>query len=254
LRAQPPKPSRLGTQRCEIAIGASTARELSFPDATVDNKNLKGKQVAVLAGGCFWYVEAVFQQIEGVKKVVSGYSGSDAASARYEIVSTGRTGHAESVQITFDPQKISYGQILKVFFDVAHDPTQLNRQGPDTGTQYRSAIFYTNVEQKRIAEAYIQQLDQAKVFGSPIVTHVVEFKAFYPAEELHQNFCKRNPRNPYVMGVAMPKVEKVRQKVPELASRSRSFRVSVAARSNSIRASSVRPSFLRKSPRTLGNR
>ena len=188
-----------------------------FPDPAVDDTGLKGDQTAVLAGGCFWCVEAVFQQIEGVKKVVSGYSGGDAASAHYEIVSTGRTGHAESVQITFDPQKISYGQVLKVFFDVAHDPTQLNRQGPDTGPQYRSAIFYSNPEQKRIAEAYISQLDEAKVFRSHIVTQVVELKGFFPAEEHHQNFCRRNPRNPYVMGVAMPKVQKVRQKVPELA-------------------------------------
>jgi peptide-methionine (S)-S-oxide reductase len=162
-------------------------------------------------------VEAVYQQIEGVKKVVSGYSGGDAASAHYDIVSTGTTGHAESVQITFDPRKISYGQVLKVFFDVAHDPTQLNRQGPDYGPQYRSAIFYLNPEQKKIAEAYIQQLNDAKVFRAPIVTKVVQFQAFYPAEEHHQNFCNRNPQNPYVLGVAMPKVEKVKQKVPELA-------------------------------------
>ncbi len=198
-------------------LGAITLMAANFPDPAVDDKNLKGEETAVLAGGCFWCVEAVFQQIEGVQKVVSGYSGGDAASAHYEIVSTGRTGHAESVKITFDPQKISYGQILKVFFDVAHDPTQLNRQGPDSGPQYRSAIFYANPEQKKIAEAYIKQLDQAKVFGSPIVTQVVEFKAFYPAEEHHQNFCNRNPHNPYVMAVAMPKVEKVEQKLPDLA-------------------------------------
>jgi len=189
----------------------------AFPDPVVDDKHAKGKQTAVLAGGCFWCVEAVFQQIEGVEKVVSGYSGGDAASAHYEIVSTGRTGHAESVQVTFDPQKISYGQLLKVFFDVAHDPTQLNRQGPDVGPQYRSAIFYSSPEQKRIAEAYIQQLDQAKAFRSPIVTQVVELKAFYPAEGYHQNYCNRNPRNPYVQSVAMPKVEKVKEKIPELA-------------------------------------
>ena len=188
-----------------------------FPDPVVDNKGAPGKQTAVLAGGCFWCVEAVFQQIQGVEKVVSGYSGGDAASAHYEIVSTGKTGHAESVQITYDPRKISYGQVLKVFFDVAHNPTQLNRQGPDSGPQYRSAIFYSDPEQKKIAEAYIKQLDEAKVFRSPIVTQVVPLKAFYPAEEHHQNFCNRNPQNPYVRGVAMPKVEKVKQKVPELA-------------------------------------
>jgi len=189
----------------------------AFPDPAVDDKNAEGKQTAVLAGGCFWCVEAVLQQIEGVEKVVSGYSGGDSASAHYENVCTGKTGHAESVQITFDPQKISFGQLLKVFFDVAHDPTQLNRQGPDVGPQYRSAIFYSVPEQKRIAEAYIKQLDQAKVFRSPIVTQVVELKAFYPAEGYHQNYCNRNPQNPYVQSVAMPKVEKVDQKVPELA-------------------------------------
>ena len=200
-----------------LLIGASILMAAGFPDPTIDDKNLHGKQTAVLAGGCFWCVEAVFQQIEGVEKVVSGYSGGEAATAHYEMVSTGTTGHAESVRLTFNPQKISYGQILKVFFDVAHDPTQLNRQGPDHGPQYRSAIFYSSAEQKRIAEAYIKQLDDAKVFRAPIVTQVVPLKAFYPAEEHHQNFCNRNPRNPYVLGVAMPKVEKVKEKVPELA-------------------------------------
>jgi peptide-methionine (S)-S-oxide reductase len=202
-----------------LLLTASILPAAVFPDPVADNKGSggAGKQTAVLAGGCFWCVEAVFQQIEGVEKVVSGYSGGDAATARYEIVSTGKTGHAESVQVTYDPRKISYGQVLKVFFSVAHNPTELNRQGPDTGTQYRSAIFYSNPEQKRIAEAYIVQLDRAKVFHSPIVTQVVELKAFYPAEEHHQNFCNRNPNNPYVMSVAMPKVEKVKKQVPELA-------------------------------------
>ena len=202
-----------------LLLCAMTLVAADFPDPIVDNKSPAGAgaETAVLAGGCFWCVEAVFQQIAGVEKVVSGYSGGDAASAHYEIVSTGRTGHAESVQVTFDPRKISYGRVLKVFFDVAHDPTQLNRQGPDVGPQYRSAVFYSNPEQKRIAEAYIKQLDQAKVFGSPIVTQVVELKSFYPAEEHHQNFCNRNPKNPYVVNIAMPKVEKVKTKVPELA-------------------------------------
>src|SRR5947207_9035917 len=172
-----------------LLLGTSVLGAARFPDAAVDDKNLKGKQTAVVDGGCFWCVQAVFQQIEGVEKVVSGYSGGDAASAHYEIVSTGQTGHAEAVQITFDPQKLSYGQLLKVFFDVAHDPTQLNRQGPDVGPQYRSAIFYANAEQKKIAEAYIKQLDQAKAFPRPIVTQVVELKTFYPGEEHHQNFC-----------------------------------------------------------------
>jgi peptide-methionine (S)-S-oxide reductase len=191
---------------------------VTFPDPAVDNKTgpFKGNQTAVLAGGCFWCTEAVFQQIEGVEKVVSGYSGGDAASAHYDIVSTGRTGHAETVQVTYNPRKISYGQLLKVFFDVAHDPTQLNRQGPDVGPQYRSAIFYSDPEQKRIAEAYIQQLNQAKVYKAPIVTQVVPLTTFYPAEEHHQNFCNRNPSNPYVLGVAKPKVDKTRKSLPEL--------------------------------------
>ena len=166
-----------------VLLGASILMAAGFPDPTIDNRNLHGKETAVVAGGCFWCVEAVFQQIVGVERVVSGYSGGEAATAHYEMVSTGTTGHAESVQLTFNPQKISYGQILKVFFDVAHDPTQLNRQGPDRGPQYRSAIFYSSVEQKRIAEAYIKQLDDAKVFRAPIVTQVVPLKAFYPAEE-----------------------------------------------------------------------
>src|SRR5450432_331889 len=212
--------TRKTTLFLHAAVAAALMSAAEFPDAIIDNKNpagVKGKQTAVLAGGCFWCVEAVFQQIEGVDKIVSGYSGGDAASAHYEIVSTGKTGHAESVQITYDPRKISYGQLLKVFFDVAHNPTELNRQGPDVGPQYRSAIFYSNPEQKKIAEAYIKQLDEAKAFRKPIVTQVVPLKAFYPAEEHHQNFCNRNPQNPYVRGVAMPKVEKVKQKVPELA-------------------------------------
>jgi peptide-methionine (S)-S-oxide reductase len=201
-----------------LLLSASLLRAVTFPDPAVDDKDAAGKhKTAVLAGGCFWCMEAVFQQIQGVEKVVSGYSGGDAATAHYEIVSTGKTGHAESVQITYDPHKISYRQLLKVYFDVAHNPTQLNRQGPDVGTQYRSAIFYSNPEQKKIAEAYIKQLDEAQVFHAPIVTQVVELKTFYAAEEHHQNFCNRNPSNPYVMGVAMPKVEKVKQKVPELA-------------------------------------
>ena len=199
-----------------LLLGACALFASDFPDPVLDNQTQRGKQVAVLAGGCFWCTEVVFQQIEGVEKVVSGYSGGSAASAHYEIVSTGTTGHAEVVQVTFDPQKISYGKLLKVFFDIAHDPTQLNRQGPDTGPQYRSAIFYSNAEQKRIAEAYIKQLDQAKVFPKPIVTQVVELKAFYEAESHHQNFCNRNPRNSYVQSIAMPKVDKVKQKVPEL--------------------------------------
>jgi peptide-methionine (S)-S-oxide reductase len=207
----------LGRMAGVILLSAAMSTAADFPDPTVDNKNTgTGKQTAVLSGGCFWCVEVVYQQIEGVEKVVSGYSGGEASTAHYDMVSTGTTGHAESVQVTYDPRKVSYGQILKVFFHVAHDPTQLNRQGPDRGPQYRSAIFYSSPEQKKIAEAYINQLDAAKAFRSPIVTQVVPLKAFYPAEEHHQNFCRRNPTNPYVQSVAMPKVEKAKKEVPEL--------------------------------------
>jgi peptide-methionine (S)-S-oxide reductase len=160
----------------------------------------------VFAGGCFWGVEAVFEQLAGVDKVLAGFAGGDAASAHYEIVSGGRTGHAESVEITYDPAKISYGQLLKVFFAVAHDPTQKNRQGPDTGTQYRSAIFYRDAEQQRIAEAYIKQLDDARAFSKPIVTEVTPLKHFYAAEGYHQQFVKHNPNYPYVVYNDLPKL------------------------------------------------
>ena len=185
----------------------------TLPDPAVDMdlSAAKGKQTAVLAGGCFWCTEAVFEQLAGVTKVISGYSGGDARTAHYDMVSAGSTTHAESIQITFDPHKISYGQLLKVFFSVAHDPTQLNRQGPDHGRQYRSAIFYKDDEQKRIAEAYIQQLGQAKVFAGPIVTEVSALKGFYPAEEYHQDFVKRHPEHPYVVANAIPKLEKLKK-------------------------------------------
>jgi peptide-methionine (S)-S-oxide reductase len=189
---------------------------LPDPAVDMDRSAAKGAQTAVLAGGCFWCTEAVFEHVMGVEKVVSGYAGGDAASARYDVVSAGRTNHAESIEITFDPTKITYGQLLKVFFSVAHDPTQKNRQGPDYGKQYRSAIFYKNAEQKRIAEAYIAQLGQAKVFGHPIVTEVTELQAFYPAEEYHQDFVKRNPHHPYVMVNALPKLDKLKKQFPQL--------------------------------------
>jgi peptide-methionine (S)-S-oxide reductase len=209
---------------CLVCLCTVSSRAAEFPDPAVDSKSLlgdlfKADQTAVLAGGCFWCVEAVFQQIAGVDKVVSGYSGGDAASAHYDMVSTGKTRHVESVKITYNPRKISYGQLLKVFFDVAHDPTQVDRQGPDIGPQYRSMIFYSDPEQKRVAEAYIKQLDQAKVFHAPIVTQVVELKAFYPAEEHHQNYCNRNPKDRYVLDVAMPKVDKTKKQLPELIKR-----------------------------------
>ncbi len=178
--------------------------------------NSKGEQTAVLAGGCFWGLEAVFEHVKGVTSAKSGYSGGSAGTAQYETVSTGRTGHAEAVQITFDPSQVSYGQLLKVFFSVAHDPTELNRQGPDYGTQYRSAIFYANDDQKRVAQAYIVQLNQAKAFPRPIVTQVVPLEAFYEAEGYHQDYLAHHPDEPYIVVNDMPKVENLRKQLPEL--------------------------------------
>src|SRR5436853_2048673 len=176
----------------------------------------KGEQVAVLAGGCFWGVDAVFKHVKGVSGVVSGYSGGGAATARYGVVSTGMTGHAESVQITYDPSQISYGELLRIFFSVAHDPTQLNRQGPDEGSQYRSAIFYASEAEKETAQAYIAQLEKAKVFQRPIVTQVVPLKAFYPAEAYHQDYAAHHPNNPYIVYNDAPKVAHLREQFPDL--------------------------------------
>jgi peptide-methionine (S)-S-oxide reductase len=175
-----------------------------------------GQETAVFAGGCFWGVQAVFQHVKGVVSATSGYSGGPSSAAEYEVVSTGTTGHAESVKVVFDPSKVSYGQLLRVFFSVAHDPTELNRQGPDTGTQYRSVIFYTNDQQKQIAQAYIAQLDQAKVFPRAIVTQVVPLKGFYPAEAYHQNYATLHPDNPYIMYNDLPKVAHLQQQFPNL--------------------------------------
>jgi peptide-methionine (S)-S-oxide reductase len=196
------------------ASGSSVA--LPNPAVDASPAATSGQQTAVVAGGCFWGIQAVFQHVKGVKDATSGYSGGSVASPDYEEVSTGSTGHAESVKITFDPSQISYGQLLKVFFSVAHDPTELNRQGPDTGSQYRSVIFYANDEQKRIAEAYISQLEQAKSFRSPIVTQVVPLKAFYAAEGYHQNYATLHPDNPYIAINDAPKVEHLRQQFPDL--------------------------------------
>lgn len=192
------------------------AAEFPAPASDVSTPSSKQAATAVFAGGCFWGVEAVFEQLKGVSKVVSGFAGGSKATAHYEIVSTGLTKHAESVKITYDPSQISYGQLLQVFFSVAHDPTELNRQGPDEGPQYRSAIFYTDDEQKRVAEAYIQQLTNSKVFSHPIVTQVVPLTGFYAAEEYHQHFFDRNPNNPYIVYNDVPKVKKLRQQFPEL--------------------------------------
>ena len=179
----------------------------AFPDPPADDPSLThGMQTAVLAGGCFWGVEGVFERLKGVREAVSGYSGGEAETAQYELVSTGTTGHAESVQVTYDPAQISYGTILKVFFSIAHDPTQLNYQGPDHGTQYRSAIFYANPGQKAVAEGYIEAMKKAKTFSQPIVTQVVPLKAFYAAEDYHQHFMDRNPSYPYILMWDRPKV------------------------------------------------
>jgi peptide-methionine (S)-S-oxide reductase len=194
-----------------VALGAWA----SFPEPPAE-ATPEGTQIAVLAGGCFWGMEGVFERLNGILDVVSGYSGGDQSTAHYELVGRGNTGHAESVQIKYDPTKISYGTLLKVYFSVAHDPTQLNYQGPDHGPQYRSAIFYTNAEQKRVAEEYIRLLGQADVYRSRIVTQVVPLKAFYPAEDYHQDFMDRNPTYPYILYWDVPKVRHLQQEWPEL--------------------------------------
>jgi peptide-methionine (S)-S-oxide reductase len=192
-------------------------RPVQIPPPVVDSPKAAGKpQTAVLAGGCFWGVQAVFQHMNGVQRALSGYAGGDRATAEYEIVSGGRTGHAEAVQITFDPNVVSYGEILRVFFSVAHDPTQLNRQGPDTGTQYRSAIFYADDKQKEIATAYIAQLDKTGKFGRPIVTRVDPLRGFYAAEDYHQDYLLKHPTQPYIVINDMPKVRNFQQTLPEL--------------------------------------
>ncbi len=194
---------------------AEGARALPMP-AVDQPPGQATSAVVVLAGGCFWGVQGVFQHVKGVTNAVSGYAGGDRKSADYEAVSSGRTGHAESVQVTYDPRQISYGRVLQIFFSVAHDPTQLNRQGPDTGTQYRSAIFPLNADQAEIAKAYIAQLDQAKAFKKAIVTKVEPDRSFYPAENYHQDFLTRNPTYPYIVYNDLPKIEDLRRLLPEL--------------------------------------
>jgi peptide-methionine (S)-S-oxide reductase len=175
-----------------------------------------GKEKAVFAGGCFWGVQSVFQRVKGVLSTTAGYSGGSAKTATYDQVVTETTGHAESVEVVYDPSRITYAQLLRIYFSVAHDPTQLNRQGPDVGTSYRSAIFYTNDEQKRLAEAYIAQLDQQKVFPHRIVTEITPLKAFYRAEDYHQDYAYHNPDNPYIRVCDRPKIEALKQQFPEL--------------------------------------
>jgi peptide-methionine (S)-S-oxide reductase len=199
-----------------IAIGAAAAAA-EVPAPPMDTKEMmKGTQTAVLAGGCFWGMEGVFERLKGVTDVTSGYSGGEKNTAHYEMVGSGMTGHAESIQIRYDPTKISYGTLLKVFFTVAHDPTELNFQGPDHGTQYRSAIFYANEGQKQVAEAYIRTLDAAKVYSGPIVTQVVPLKGFYAAEDYHQNFLDKNPDYPYIVFWDLPKIAFLKKTYPDL--------------------------------------
>jgi peptide-methionine (S)-S-oxide reductase len=215
--------SRIFSFLLTIMLGGAIAcnageNAVTIPNPAVDATPAasKAEQTAVVGGGCFWGIQAVFQHVRGVTKATSGYAGGAANTAEYELVSSGETGHAESVKITYDPSQITYGQLLRVFFSVAHDPTQLNRQGPDSGTQYRSVIFYNSDEQKKIAEAYIAQLDKAKVFPRAIVTQVVPLKGFYPAEAYHQDYATNHPNNPYIVYNDAPKVAHRQQQLPDL--------------------------------------
>ena len=198
------------------AYGAGSGVPLPSPADDAPKASAPGQQTVVVAGGCFWGVQAVFEHVKGVKNATAGYAGGEAKTADYETVSTGQSGHAESVKITYDPSQLTYGELLRVFFSVAHDPTELNRQGPDTGSQYRSVIFYANQEQQKIAEAYIAQLDQANVFKHKIVTQVVPLKAFYPAEAYHQDYASIHPNNPYIMFNDAPRVARLGKEFPEL--------------------------------------
>jgi peptide-methionine (S)-S-oxide reductase len=201
--------------RAPLLSGAE--QPVLIPAPAVDNPKAAGApQTAVLAAGCFWGVQGVFEHVHGVKKVVSGYSGGDKRTAEYETVSTGQTGHAESVMVTFDPAQISYGQLLQIAFSVVHDPTELNRQGPDQGSQYRSAIFVEDPQQQRIAQSYIDQLNQAHAFSRPIATRVEPFKGFFPAESYHQDYLVHHPSAPYIAYNDLPKVENFKRTFPDL--------------------------------------
>ncbi len=191
---------------------------VNLADPTIDLPKANGKQsrTVVLAGGCFWGLEGVFEKLKGVTNVVSGYSGGKKETAMYDIVSTGKTGHAESVEITYDPEQISYGQLLKIFFAIAHDPTQIDRQGNDMGPEYRSVIFFANAEEQKVAQSYIEKLNQSKVFAKPIATQLTALDRFYPAESYHQDFMKRNPDYPYVVVHDLPKLERLKQQFPQL--------------------------------------
>jgi peptide-methionine (S)-S-oxide reductase len=208
----------LGCTILLAACYAHAAPKTPIPPAKVDVPlaSTSGKQTAVFAGGCFWGTQAVFERVKGVIHTTAGYAGGSATSATYDQVTTEKTGHAESVEVVYDPAKITYGQLLRIFFSVAHDPTQLNRQGPDVGTSYRSAIFYVNDDQKRIANFYIAQLDTARVFPGRIVTEVAPLKGFYRAEDYHQDYALHHPDNPYIQVCDRPKIESLKQQFPEL--------------------------------------
>jgi peptide-methionine (S)-S-oxide reductase len=201
-----------------LCAGCHAATRSPIPPATTDAQlaPVPGKATAVFAGGCFWGTQSVFERVKGVLDTTVGYSGGSASTATYEQVGTETTGHAESVKVVYDPSKITYGQLLRIFFSVAHDPTELNRQGPDTGTSYRSVIFYGSDEQKNIAQAYIAQLDAAHIFPAPIVTQVTPLKAFYNAEGYHQHYADNNPDNPYILVCDRPKIAALKEQFPEL--------------------------------------
>ena len=205
----------LGLQAWGLSLAAQATAPAEAPLAGIPATS-SSLQTAVLAGGCFWGTQGVFEHVKGVRRVLAGYAGGEESTAQYETVSRGNTGHAESIQITFDPTVISYAEILHVFFSVAHDPTELNRQGPDTGTQYRSSIFFADAEQQKTALAYIAQLNQAHAFKAPIVTRVDPLKGFYPAEGYHQDFLIRNPRYPYIVYNDLPKIADLKRELPQL--------------------------------------
>ena len=220
---------RGGTAGLALALGTAAAAGLVLaslhsqaqetarvvPPPVIDEPAATGSETAVLAGGCFWGIQGVFQHVNGVTRAVSGYAGGEAKSAHYDMVGTGGTGHAESVQITYDPAKISYGRILQIYFSVAHDPTQLNRQGPDVGPQYRSAVFPANPDQARIAKAYIDQLGKARVFDAAIVTRIEPSRSFFAAEDYHQDYMTKHPNQPYIAYNDLPKVEDLKRLFPE---------------------------------------
>jgi peptide-methionine (S)-S-oxide reductase len=201
-----------------LSVGCCAAAKSPVPPATTDDAlaATPGKQTAVFAGGCFWGTQGVFERVKGVVATTAGYAGGSANTATYDQVTTETTGHAESVKVVYDPSKVTYGQLLRIFFSVAHDPTQLNRQGPDVGTSYRSAIFYSNEDQRKISQAYIAQLNAAHVFSGPIVTEVTPLKGFYDAEAYHQDYALHNPDNPYILVCDRPKIQALKGQFPEL--------------------------------------